>query len=253
MATLLNYADAKFRDAQRFNSKTGLAIGGFDAVFESTKEKIAPDFYTRNQLILDVPRGGGYWLWKPYFIVELLSQIKPGELIFYCDAASHFIHSAKPLLELPALFNQDVIPFELDLIERQFTKERCAQIMGLDGNSYELTKQRLASYFVIRKSPMSVEFMQEFLKFACNYEVISDAKPDEPNYADFVSHRNDQSIFSLLTKKYGLQAFRDPSQWGNKQQTHYPNSSYPQIIEHTRQASPKQARWYYQLKHVLRR
>ncbi len=252
MAILLNYADEKFRKAQRFNSKTGLGIGGFDRVFEASREQIAPDFYERHQAILDTPRGGGYWLWKPYFICKLLSQIQAGELIFYCDSASHFIHSAKPLLELPNTFQQDIIPFELDLKESQFTKERCAQIMGLDHLGYESSKQRLASYFVIRKSPMSIDFMQEFLGYACNLEAISDAKDTEPNYPDFVSHRNDQSIFSLLTKKYGLKAFRDPSQWGNAQRALFSNSNYPQIIEHTRQASPKQAKWYYRLTQLFR-
>jgi hypothetical protein len=59
----------------------------------------------------------------------------------------------------------------------------------------------------------------------------------KPDYPGFREHRHDQSIFSLLTKRYDLPAFRDPSQWGNELRHCYPTSEYGQIIEHTRKRS----------------
>lgn len=35
-----------------------------------------------------------------------------------------------------------------------------------------------------------------------------------PNCKDFVSHREDQSILSLLCKKEGIKTHLDPTQWG---------------------------------------
>src|SRR5689334_20210600 len=32
------------------------------------------------------PRGAGYWLWKPHYVVEVLKQIGEGELLVYLDA-----------------------------------------------------------------------------------------------------------------------------------------------------------------------
>jgi hypothetical protein len=50
------------------------------------------------------------------------------------------------------------------------------------------------------------------------------------NYPNFKDHRHDQSIFSLLSKKYDFLAFRDPSQFGNDTKEFYTNSDYDQLI-----------------------
>jgi hypothetical protein len=72
-------------------------------------------------------------------------------------------------------------------------------------------------------------------------------------YDDFVSHREDQSLFSILYKKNKLISFRDPSQYGDRpfeyrwvpklkpiykewvyQPIFHHNSNYPRIINLTR-------------------
>ncbi len=55
-----------------------------------------------------------------------------------------------------------------------------------------------------------------------------------PNYEGFIDNRHDQTVLSLLAKKWGIIPFRDPSQWGNDY--NYANdiivrSSYPQIFD----------------------
>lgn len=216
MNTLLNFATDSFRNAQKFNSKTGVSIGGFSHVYEANPANISSDFYQANQAILDCQKGAGYWLWKPYFLLEVLKQSNEGDLIFYSDSASHFISPVKRLMELPSIYQQDVIPFELNLLEGQWTKRRCFKVMGLDNYGFENTKQRLASFILLKKSNMSIDFVSEYLHYCTNIELICDDKTDQGcvNFSGFQAHRHDQSIFSLLTKKYQLQAFRDPSQWG---------------------------------------
>jgi hypothetical protein len=49
-----------------------------------------------------------------------------------------------------------------------------------------------------------------------------------------MEHRHDQSVFSVLSKKHGLPVFRDPSQFGNGVLDDFPNSTYPQLIVHSR-------------------
>ncbi len=43
----------------------------------------------------------------------------------------------------------------------------------------------------------------------------------------------------LLTKRYGLAAYRDPSQWGNDLREEYPASCYGQLIELTRRTTSR--------------
>jgi hypothetical protein len=250
MKLLVNFATPNFFKAQQFNRQTALQIGGFDQVFCANPHLIDAQFKQKYQSILNETRGAGYWLWKPYFILQKLRQLADGDLLIYTDSASHFIHSAAPLLELPQKFDQDIIPFELELIESAWTKRDAFVYMDADHKEFENTRQFLASFMVIRKSAFSVQFIEQYLQYCTNPNILTDLENifDLPNYADFESHRHDQSVFSLLSKKYGLQGFRDPSQWGNNRIAEYSNSDYPQILEHTRQKSPKQAKFGYRLK-----
>jgi uncharacterized short protein YbdD (DUF466 family) len=253
MNLLINFATDNFKRAQDFNSATAGSIGDFDYAFSANPSLIDSDFRHRYNTILNQARGAGYWLWKPYFILKILERANNGDIVMYADAASHFISSAAPLFSLPAQFNQDIIPFELELPESAWTKRDTFIALDADDNGYELSPQRLASFILLRKSTMSLQFCQDYLNYCTNEQALTDATNiyGKPNYDNFVSHRHDQSIFSLLTKKYGLQAFRDPSQWGNNCKHLYTNSDYPQIIEHTRQKNPKQATLSYKIKRFL--
>jgi hypothetical protein len=253
MKLLVNFATANFRDAQKFNTKTALKIGGFDRVFNASPDLMDEHFKVKHESILSLPKGAGYWLWKPYFILQALDQLQDGDLLMYADAASHFTHSANSLLELPANYKQDIIPFELDLPESAWTKRDAFVYMNADDMGFQETHQFLASFIVIRKSAFSMQFMNEYLEYCCNPKILTDADNacGLPNYPGFTAHRHDQSVFSLLCKKYQLQGFRDPSQWGNSQLSQFNNSNYPQILEHTRQKSPKQAKALYKLKRLF--
>jgi hypothetical protein len=250
MKLLLNFATANFQKAQQFNSKTALKVGGFDRVFCANLDAIDEDFKRKHSAILSHAKGAGYWLWKPYFILHALTELQEGDVLMYVDSASHFIQSATALLDLPATYNQDIIPFELELPEGAWTKRDAFFYMAADSMGFEKSRQYCASFIVIRKSALSIQFAEEYLHCCCNPNIVTDLENScgLPNYPEFEAHRHDQSVFSLLCKKYGLKGFRDPSQWGNSRVTEYANSDYPQILEHTRQKSPKQAKVLYKIK-----
>jgi len=235
MKILINYANKKFINSQKLNSSTGKTIGGFDRVISYGRKDIDEVFYQKNKMILENPRGAGYWLWKPYIILKTLESVNEGDIIFYCDSGSHFISSMEPLFEL-LTDAQDVIPFQLDdvQLEKKWTKRDAFILMGLDEPKYFDTPQRMGGFQLIRNSQFSLDFYREYLSFAQNPQIISDLpnKCGTPNYPEFKDNRHDQSIFSLLTKKYNLKAFRDLSQWGNHLIT--ADSSYKQILKLTR-------------------
>jgi hypothetical protein len=72
---------------------------------------------------------------------------------------------------------------------------------------------------LIRKTLKSEQFFKEYLKYSSNELNITDKYSDsiKQSYC-FIEHRHDQSIFSLLYKKYNYKTFKDPSQLGK-----YPN------------------------------
>jgi hypothetical protein len=82
--------------------------------------------------------------------------------------------------------------------------------------------------------------MHEFLNYAQDERLLTDMENQlgYPNYEGFHEHRHDQSILSLLSKKYGLMAFRDPSQFGNQMIHLHPESHYGQLMIATRARNP---------------
>jgi hypothetical protein len=239
MKLLMNYANDTFRKSQKINSKTGKEIGLFDEVISYSPDDIEPDFYKRNRKILSSGKGNGYWLWKPYFIKKTLEMLNWDDFLFYCDSGSYFISPITPLIEISLLNRQDIIVFELPCPEKIWTKRDVFILMDCDSPKYSDSNQRLSSFSLWKKSIFTINFINEFLHYAQDERLITDLKNQcgYPNYPEFKEHRHDQSIFSLLSKKHNLDAYRDPSQWGNSLKNLYPNSNYEQIIEHTRKGS----------------
>jgi hypothetical protein len=236
MKLLINYSDKHFRRSQKLNSRTGIAAGGFDRVISYGPKDIAPAFYAKNEKILSQLRGGGYWLWKPYFIERSLRLLNEGDFLFYSDSGAYFVGSVEPLIKISTDSGRDLIPFELVFVEKHWTKRDAFVLMGCDSPEYIETRQRQGSFSLWRKSPFTDAFIQEFLRLAQDERLITDMENTMglPNYPGFNEHRHDQSIFSLLTKRHRLPAYRIPSQYGNGLKQRYPDSIYDQIIQHTR-------------------
>jgi hypothetical protein len=113
------------------------------------------------------------------------------------------------------------------------------------------SKQRLGGFSLWKKTPLSQKFIDEWLKYAKDERILTDVDNtlEHTNYEGFVEHRHDQSIFSLLSKKYNITSYRDPSQFGNSFIELYSNSQYNQFITLTRQMNVS---WFEYLKKKVR-
>lgn len=211
----ITYADEKFKKQKDFALKMAKSRGNFDEIIGYSRSDIDTEFYKQNKHILEQKRGGGYWLWKPYFIVKTLDQMNDGDYLFYSDAGAFFLQSVDVLINELEKHNQNIMGFELPLMESQWTKKELFLAMECNAKEYSETNQIMASYILIQKTPFSVDFFNKYLKYGCNDINITD-KYDNKIIQDenFIDHRHDQSVFSLLYKKYCLKPFKDPSQFG---------------------------------------
>jgi len=235
---LINYANEAFKESQKKNSETGMKVGNFDRVIEYSEKDINKNFYEKNKHILNQARGGGYWLWKPYIILKTLMRkdVKDGDFIFYADSGSHFIEKVDYLIKLSRKYKQDIVPFtdkNAD-IEKTRTKIDTFLLMNLNSKKYTDTPQRGPGFILIKKSKLSIRFVKEFLKYAQDERIITDM-PSQlgEDHGGFIETRNDQSIFSLLTKKYKLKAFRHPFK-DESEKSGDMEDKYPQIVILTR-------------------
>jgi len=231
--TLINYANDRFATRQERNSISGLRVGGFDEALSFGPDDIDPEFYRRNQSILIAPRGNGYWLWKPYFIYKVLSTVEDGDFVIYTDSGCYFIASVDPLIDLASKSHKGLLLFTLhpDHTNGKWTKRDCFHFMGLD-DKFRYDLQILGSFVCILKSDFAMSFVKRWLDFAMNANAVND-DPNiclKPNYPEFVEHRHDQSILSLLGRQHGIETIPDISQWGNGED----RRGIGQIIDHTR-------------------
>jgi hypothetical protein len=103
--------------------------------------------------------------------------------------------------------------------------------------------QILATCILFRNSSFARQFAEEWLHCMQNEALVSPQYFDSSikEFEDFIQHREDQSIFSILCHKHGLKTFRDPSDYGFRPFRYayydrdinissFQNSPYPQIV-----------------------
>lgn len=237
MIIAVNYADKKFRRAQKLNSRTA-GQWGADRVIEYGPDDIDEAFRRRNKEILDTPRGGGYYLWKPYFYRKAYDELGEGDYLVYIDSGAVYINKIQYLIDCMEQEETPLMIFSLERerIEKGNTKRDAFVLTGCDEARYTDTPQSIGGYFVCKKAPEVKAYLDEVLHYAQDIRIISD-KPNVmglPDYAEFADHRHDQSVISLMSKKYGFKRFRDPSQFGmtNRYETEVERrSTYPQIVD----------------------
>ena len=214
------------------------SVGGFDFVRSFNLYSLASNFRQTHADILKTRRGAGYWLWKPYILLKtLLENMEEDDLVMYQDAGSYLIRSAAPLLKLCQESKHGIIVFNSAKTEGDYTKRDAFVLMNMDIPEAYQTFQRIASFVVIKKSCSSIHFVMEWLAYLSDRRIASnDANTMElQNIKSFKTHRHDQSVLSLLSKKWGIPALQDPSQFGRKRSKNYYSSGpYEQLIIHDR-------------------
>ncbi len=209
--SLLNYSNSDYNTKKKINSFSGKLFGNFNEIYSYSPSDIDDEFKIKNNKILSQNKGAGLWLWKPYFFCKVLkNNIDEDDYLFYCDAASFFIRSVKPLVRSMEKSNKKIMCFSLPLTEKQWTDN---QLFNYFKATEEMknSNQILASFLLVKKSKETLRFAEDWLNLCSNESLILG---DNSNYLYNKNHRFDQSILSLLCKRNNILPFRDPSQYG---------------------------------------
>lgn len=195
------------------------SLGIFDHIygFKENDLKADTDFWNRHGDFLVKTRGFGYWLWKPYLIQKIYNQMDDGDVLVYCDCGNELdVRKKDKILTLfdivqtdlllgsyPAEHLEERIPY---LNEINWCKRDLLHFLHVEDDDEILqTNQRQANTLVILKCSRTKYLIRDWCTITNNhYRLIDDSPSKIPNYDCFIEHRHDQSVFSILSKKYNL-------------------------------------------------
>jgi hypothetical protein len=229
-----NNPNPGYFNAQILNSETALSVAGFDQTVKYNLDKLPAEFKEKHKDYFNFKRGAGYWIWKPWIILDMLSKIRDGDVLMYSDSGCHFISSMDPIFKKLDASDKGVIVFNLVHKEYVWTKRDCFVIMDCDSDSYWNSNQIMSTFLLCKKSEFSVKLVEDWYKYMSDPRCVWDMKflPNEMgknNLDGFIEHRHDQSVLSLLCKKNGITPLEDITEWGRPELR-----DYPQIVQHTR-------------------
>ena len=82
----VTYSDNNFFIARQRLINEAKLFNEFTTINSLGPENLNADFNNTYKNILNQSRGGGYWIWRPLIIQNLLDKIKENEYILYLDA-----------------------------------------------------------------------------------------------------------------------------------------------------------------------
>ncbi len=224
---LLSYATKNFRFSQFVLAFSARIFGASSFVLKTRKDLEKTDFYLKNKIILDEKIGGGFWLWKPYYINELLHQMKENEILLYVDAGIIIRRSINKIILLVKM-GSPITLFLNDVPQFKYTKRDVFISLQCDEDKYHTAPLIHAGIQLYRNCDISRAFTKKILDLSCKDRLISDDENmlGQPNLYGFEVHRHDQSIISLIALKNGLTLQLDPTQYRTSNQVFNISNGY---------------------------
>lgn len=193
-----------------------------------------PDFYRQNEWAWKhhATRGFGWFIWKPFLMLDALSRVNDGDIVLFTDADTYPIQPLNVLYDICAAQGGVMLFDAATCWHRHWCKRDCFIIMGQDEPRYNgaQVQHAVARFFLFQKGPWLVnQFLMEWLAYVVNPLCNTfDKSIYAPEYGEFKEHRCEQAVLTNLAHKYGHKLWREACQYGN--QVAYDFDAYPQLF-----------------------
>lgn len=210
MIKAISYGDHNYSMSLKLNLITARLIGKVDKVEAFTPNHLSQDFCKKNAEILNMKRGGGYWMWKPYIMLEALRNMEYGEYLIYTDAGLIYISSINKIIDQIERDKSDIFLTSGFAPNKEWCKRDAFILMDCDNEEAKNRPQISGGYILVKKSETSIEFLQQWLMYNEQKEIITDSPnicgfENDPNFHE---HRHDQAILTNLAYKNGIISYK---------------------------------------------
>jgi hypothetical protein len=209
---LISYGDFNYTLQKEFLKETAVSSGFFDDIRIFSPEDIDPDFIQQVYRHVKGGRGGGYWVWKPYFIKLVLDRIEQGDILIYVDAGCMINGTARDrfdeYISSVDASKTGTLDFELPFLEFQYTKQEVFSYFSCTDEIIH-SNQLMATILIFKKCSHSSLLVNKWYDTVMDdFSLFTDEKV-MPSREGFIDHRHDQSIFSVIRKTYGANIIPD--------------------------------------------
>ena len=182
----------------------------FDTDYKTT------DFYKNNLPISSQPKGVGYWIWKPFLILEAFKKIDENDIVIYHD-------SGRPCYDWK--FDYEIKDFIDEIIKNHkgvgitfgpfkhgiYCKKDCFDKMNCETDQFRNHKQLSATWSIWQKNDFSTQILNEWLMWNTHPDkLVTDEKSNNPEPPNFDCHRHDQAILTNILLKHVFQGNYKP-------------------------------------------
>ena len=164
-------------------------------------------------------RGYGYWFWKPIIIKRFLLSLKKNEILNYVDVGSHLnlngYSRLKTYINLVKNSKNRVLAFQYNKLKKKkfvypkryeymYTKSDLLDYFNvLKNKKFTQTPQYESGCIFLKKNRFTLKLLDEWSEvYTKDFSLVDDSQSVLKNFKGFIENRHDQSIFSLLCKKY---------------------------------------------------
>lgn len=219
MRYLLAFGNKGYKTSLYLLAKSALATSSVDEVIMWDDEMVRKTpFYQQNKKILDQRRGAGYWLWKPFIILEEVKKLKQGDFLIYSDSKMLALENCAKLFELCEKENGVLIFSNVPQTIQCWCKRDALVLTDMDRREVIDSFDFAAMMSVWQNTPQAIAFLEDWLKYCCDERILTDMPNTQglPNYPMFIDHRHDQTVFSLMAIKHNIKGHRIPNQYGKR-------------------------------------
>ena len=230
----ISYGDKNYfiqRNRIKFQAKS---FNFFEDIKIYNSKKIDRNFKIKFSRVLESSKGGGYWLWKSYFVLKTFETMNDGDILLYVDSGSTLnikgISRLKNYFELLDDSNESLLMFRIKsmfdghyLVEREWTTNEVFESLNIEENSeIRYSPQFMGGVFLAKKSNKSIKFFESFLNvIESDNNLITDFYNKKQNNTYFKQGRHDQSIMSVMAKIEGCIFLDDENYFYEKPKHQY--------------------------------
>lgn len=217
-AHFLTFADRRYRGSLARIRAEAAALRRFGTIRALDDRGLGPDYWAvHGETVRRHRRGFGLYTWKPHVVRRALEGLSAGDVLLYADAGCSLNAEGTDRLDeyfgLAAAHPQGVLAFTLEGRVGEWTKRAALAACGADTPEARRREMVLAGILVLRAGREALDLVREWEARMARRDVVDDSPSPQGEHPEFLGHRHDQSVFTLLAHERGLQRIPDESWW----------------------------------------